>query len=301
MESIIKASIIITTYNRPVFLKRAIQSCLQQDTEFSYEIIVVDDNGVHSEMQRTTQALVEKFCNVHYLPLQKNSGACYARNEGVQNAAGEYIFFLDDDDVFLPSKLQMQIVFLEQNIRLQGCLASFKRVQLETDKEIIAETNHPTVDDFKNFVIRGNFFTPMLCIRKQAFQQIGGFDDIPRFQDRFFMIKALLQGFNFGIIRTPLHIMYEHEEVRITYAGLEKSLSSLDRIKTKVFAYKNQFSAQEWIAYMQKDLRMRATFYYMSNDKKERRKGAVFFFKSFQQSLNTQDFKMMFKSLIKAL
>ena len=301
MGNITKASIIITTYNRPAFLERALKSCTQQETDFSYEIIVVDDNGLQSNMQKVTQALVEKFPMVHYIPLQKNSGACYARNEGVNKSNGEYLFFLDDDDELLPSKVQTQVLFLQENSLLHGSLASFKRIQLETEKEIFAETNQPTVGDFKNFVIRGNFFTPMLCIRKKAFQELGGFDDISRFQDRFFMIKALLQNFTFGIINIPLHVMYEHEGDRITDTGLDKSLNALDRIKTKVSIYKKQFSSYEWCAYMQKDLRMRATFYYLANNKKVRIKAAAFFFKSFQQSFNKNDIKMMFKSILKSI
>ena len=117
MQKKIDASIIITTYNRPHYLERAIKSCLSQNTVYNYEIIVIDDNGLHTAHQQQTETLVSQYLHqINYLPLATNSGACVARNHGIDHAKGKYIFFLDDDDEYLPSKVQNQVQFLENNI-----------------------------------------------------------------------------------------------------------------------------------------------------------------------------------------
>ncbi|WP_409456512.1 glycosyltransferase family 2 protein, partial [Soonwooa sp.] len=84
------ASIIITTFKRPVFLERAILSCINQNLAEDYEIIVVDDNGIGSKSQLETQQLVSLFSQVVYYPLEKNSGACIARNKGVEKSKGKF-------------------------------------------------------------------------------------------------------------------------------------------------------------------------------------------------------------------
>ncbi|UQB67452.1 glycosyltransferase family 2 protein [Epilithonimonas zeae] len=293
-----KASVIITTYKRAAFLLNAIESVLSQSV--IAEVIVVDDNGFGSLEQIETYKVLEPYLDkIIYIALSVNSGACFARNKGIETAKGEYIFFLDDDDVFLPSKVEIQTAFLDNHLQLEGCLAAFKRINYETNEEILADSNSPVVGNYKNFVIKGNFFTPMLCIRKSAIEAIGGFDNIARFQDRYLMIKALLNNYNFEIINDALHIMYEHQDERITQAGVEKSLKSLDIIKNEVLKTKEKFTDKEWLTYLQKDFRMRGMFFYISKHYKIRLKGIVYFLKSFQTIYNIYDLKMIFKTILK--
>lgn len=293
-----KASIIITTYHRPEFLERAILSAQNQKTDFQFEVIVVDDNGLGTDFQKLTQSVVLKNDQVVYFPLEKNSGACIARNKGAEIASGEYLFFLDDDDEFFPNKLQQQISFLEINTDDDGCLAAFKRID-QKGKEILAESNYPVVGDFRNFVVKGNFFTAMLCIRKNSFIRSGGFVDIPRFQDRFYMMNALKQGFRFAVLQEQLHLMYEHTEERITSKSVDKTNESLSKINSWVKQYKSEFSDKEWKSFQINDLRKIAVTSYNSTDKSIRISSAGSYFKMFLKSGNIKDAVMIFKALIK--
>lgn len=292
------SSVIITTYKRPDFLLRAVNSVLAQSGPT--EVVVVDDNGLGTEAQLNTQKVLQPFLNkITYLPLEKNGGACIARNEGVKVASGEYIFFLDDDDEFLPDKVKIQSAFLKNNKEYDGCLAAFKRIDGTTRQEIIATSNFPNIGDYKNFVIHGNFFTPMLCIRKDALIRIGGFDIIARFQDRFLMLKALKNDLSFAIIDVPLHIMYEHNDFRITGTNSKKSIMALDIIQNNIIANKAVFTQEEWKQYLIKDYRMRAVIYYNAPLYQERLKAIPLFYKSFRLSKDTKDIKMLLKSLVK--
>lgn len=294
-----KASIIITTFNRPIFLKRAIVSCFHQITDYNYEIIVVDDNGLNTPIQKETFKLVQQYSEILYLALEENSGACIARNKGVENAKGEYIFFLDDDDEFLPNKIQTQVDFLNKNLQLDGCLAAFKRINQENNLEIVSEANRPSVGSFKEFVLKGNFFTPMICIRKSSLIRIGGFDIIDRFQDRFLMLKALSVGLKFETSSEQLHIMYEHNDIRITQASIKKSIDSLDLIKDFISNHNNNFNDTEWNNYLLKDLRMRGMIYYTSSDYFNRMYGLKYFLEAFLYSVDKKDLLMVIKSVLK--
>lgn len=293
-----KASIIITTYHRPEFLERAILSAQNQKTEFQFEVIVIDDNGVGTEFQKQTQSVIPQSNQIKYYPLTKNSGACLARNKGADLALGEYLFFLDDDDEFLPNKLQQQISFLELNRVDDGCLAAFKRIN-QKGSEIFAESNYPVVGDFRNFVVKGNFFTAMLCIRKSSFLKSGGFVDIPRFQDRFYMMRALKQGFTFEVLRQQLHLMYEHTEDRITSKSVAKTKDSLSQINSWIGQYISEFSASEWKNFQINDLRKIAVTSYNSSDKSIRIYSAANYFKIFLRTGNLRNMVMVFKALIK--
>ncbi len=102
-----KVSVVITAYNSARFICDALQSVADQ-TYRDYEIIVVDDGS-----DDDTGALVESSnigCTYIY---QKNRGAAAARNVGLKAARGEYINFLDADDLLLPEKLSMQVAYLE--------------------------------------------------------------------------------------------------------------------------------------------------------------------------------------------
>lgn len=102
-------SIIIPTYNRAALLKEAVQSCLDQ-TYSVIEIIIVDDGSTDGTEMMVSQALhtVWKGRNIKYLK-QANAGASAARNLGLQLAKGDYIQFLDSDDLLYPEKLKLQL------------------------------------------------------------------------------------------------------------------------------------------------------------------------------------------------
>lgn len=292
------SSVIITTYKRPDFLLRAVKSVLAQSVPT--EVVVVDDNGLGTEDQLITQKVLKPFLDkITYLPLEKNSGACIARNEGVKVASGEYIFFLDDDDEFLPDKVKIQSAFLKNNKEYDGCLAAFKRIDDKEKKEILADANFPVVGDFRNFALHGNFFTPMLCIRRQAFRDSGGFRDIPRFQDRFFMMHALQQGLSFGVMADALHIMYEHSGNRLTSSSVGKTSEALRQINNFVLDYRDEFSSAEWQAFQRAQRQTLAVTKYNATKRNIRQSASLDYLQLFLSLPNLADFIMVFKSLVK--
>ena len=103
-------SIIIPTYKRTDYLKLTIRSILDQTFQ-DFEIIVVDDGTPTDE----NRLLCEQFQKIVYIKIENSKGPAKPRNVGIKQAKGKYIAFVDDDDIWLPEKLQKQVNVLDNN------------------------------------------------------------------------------------------------------------------------------------------------------------------------------------------
>jgi len=101
-------SIIITTHDRPQLLARAVESARQAGT--NVEVIVVDDASTDE-----TAGLCSGLSGIKYVRVERNQRVAGARNIGLLVALGEYVTFLDDDDLRLPGSLDRQLELLEAN------------------------------------------------------------------------------------------------------------------------------------------------------------------------------------------
>ena len=109
LNSMPLVSVIVPTYRRTNYLKLTLESILNQ-TFTDFEIIVVDDG--------TDNNLNEHLCNqlkkVKYFKIENSGGPARPRNVGIREARGKYIAFVDDDDLWLPQKLEIQIAILDK-------------------------------------------------------------------------------------------------------------------------------------------------------------------------------------------
>lgn len=265
MISMVKASIIITTYRRSDVLLRAIESCTSQ-TYKDIEIIVVDDNGLGSPFQQETEVLLHdliKGLKIKYLPLDKNCGACYARNAGVAAAEGEYLFFLDDDDEFLPERVERQVAILDENPDLDGHTIGF--IRKRNGVRVVASDGVPVIGDFISFLKNGNFYTPMLAIRRTSLVEMGGFRNIPRYQDMYLMYHLLSQDKVIGASDEALYICHEHRDEQISKRGVDATEVSLMVLKEFVKPYRSQISDEDWLQMRIRRMTLLASTYYSSN------------------------------------
>jgi glycosyltransferase involved in cell wall biosynthesis len=110
-----RVSVIIPTYNRKDFLLEAVDSVLAQVYK-EYELIVVDDgsdDGTGDALKRYGERV--RYC------VQAHGGVSAARNHGLTRARGEFIAFLDSDDLWSPKKLQIQTAFMDEHPEAQIC------------------------------------------------------------------------------------------------------------------------------------------------------------------------------------
>lgn len=104
-------SVIIPTYNRGRLILDSINSVLNQ-TYKNIELIVVDDCST-DDTEKTVKSIDDS--RIKYIKLEKNLGACVARNKGIEISRGEFIAFNDSDDLWITTKLEKQLCFLKKN------------------------------------------------------------------------------------------------------------------------------------------------------------------------------------------
>lgn len=119
-------SAVITTYNRPSHLRDAVESVLGQ-TYDDTELVVVDDHSETPARETLADVDLEPLDGFECIRHQENRGANPARNTGIGAARGEYVAFLDDDDQWVPTKLERQVSAVEDHDDIGVIYTGLKR------------------------------------------------------------------------------------------------------------------------------------------------------------------------------
>lgn len=148
-------SIIIPTYNGDKFIKETINSCLEQEYK-NIEIIVVDDGSQKADMKAILAKYIEEG-SIKYI-YQQNKGLSGARNTGMDIAKGEFIQFLDDDDILERNKLKVQVDFLNSKEKYFGVYC--KTIYFDNDeKKVLKILDIKPKKDIYKQLLRGNFIS----------------------------------------------------------------------------------------------------------------------------------------------
>jgi len=207
-----KVSIIIPTYNRGVLLHKAIDSVLAQ-TFSDYELIIVDDGSTDG-----TRDVVARYGSgkIRYI-FQENKGKSAARNLGIKLADGEYIAFLDSDDMFLPSKLQLQVEVLDAHGSC-GFIYSYASNVDESGNLLnyhfegnLSGWIYPDLLLIKNNCIA----TPTVMVRAAVLAEIGGFDESMHICEDLDLWRRIARRYQVLQVREPLAIVRIRASERI--------------------------------------------------------------------------------------
>jgi len=172
-------SVIIPTYNRPIELKQCIASVLNQCFN-NYEIIVINDCGDDSAKE-----VVDSFDSnkIIYIKLENNKGVAGARNEGIKQAKGKYIAYLDDDDIFYENHLDVAVSYLESNTEIDVVYTNAWWVYGVLEGNTFVPNYSKTCDarpNFynKNMLAERNYISTLnLVHKKSCFIQTGLFNE----------------------------------------------------------------------------------------------------------------------------
>ncbi|HDR7795232.1 TPA: glycosyltransferase family 2 protein [Bacillus luti] len=137
-------SVITPSYNSLRFIDETILSVQNQSYE-NWEMIIVDDASTdHSAVKIKT--IIEGDSRIRLLSSKENIGAAKARNMAIKEARGKYIAFLDSDDIWLPNKLEIQLLFMEEK-NVAFSYTSYSLID-ENGKELNREVNVPKSVDY---------------------------------------------------------------------------------------------------------------------------------------------------------
>lgn len=200
-----RVSVVIPAYNAAQFVGATISSVLAQ-TFGDLEIIVIDDGSTDH-----TASVVASFEKAQYHH-QPNRGPAAARNAGLRRARGEYVAFLDADDVWAPEMLDACVSVLDSDPEI-GVVHTNWRVINATGKVVQENSGwRPWRGQvFDRLLIDIPMNTSTIVWRKRCYDDIGGFDETPEINDDWYnWLRIAHQGWEFECIPEPLVCRRRH-------------------------------------------------------------------------------------------
>ncbi len=213
-------SAIITTHNRKELLSRAINSVLNQ-TYKNIECIVIDD----ASSDGTNELCQNSKITYIYIPSNESRGGNYARNLGIKAASGKYCAFLDDDDYWLPTKIEKQVSLIEQmNCEMVycGCRQEIINTNIVRYRDVMP-ISYLCGDMQKKILQNICTTTTNMLVRKQALLDVGLFDENLRFWQEYELTIRLAQRSPFYFVNEPLSVyrIDKKDKNRLTNKYLE--------------------------------------------------------------------------------
>lgn len=206
-------SIVIPTFNRAVSAAAAVRSVLAQ-TDGGWECLVVDDgstDGTRAALDGFTDPRLRFFWN------ERNRGQHACRNQAIREAKGEWIAFLDSDDLFLPRRLET----LAAAIAARPSAGFWFTNAWQHRWGRLIGTLFPRDADLAEGRVPGwyavgdpklPYVTTMVCLRKTAFEKYGPFrEDLRILEDTELYAKMFAGGVEVGALREPLAVRFLHE------------------------------------------------------------------------------------------
>jgi len=206
-------SVIIAFFNAEKFLEEAINSVLCQ-TYRDWELLLVDDGSSDESTALARSCASQNPARVCYLEHagHQNRGACAARNLGICNAQGDYLAFLDADDVWFPRKLEQQVAILNSQPSVGLVYGtdqwwySWTKDPTDQDRDFVSSQGvladtvyHPRILLTLSLQSKAPTASPSnLAIRREVIEKVGGFEEefvgpYQLYEDHAFLAKVYLQ------------------------------------------------------------------------------------------------------------
>ena len=213
-----EVTVVIPTHNRKSLLPRALHSVLAQSLK-PLEILVIDDGS----SDNTHISLAQKFPAVIWIS-QSNHGVSHARNTGVRMARGQWIAFLDSDDLWDPNKLDKQNEFLRKNPDLRFCHTEENWIR--NGKEVsppayLDKSNHEILEKSLHRCI---ICPSSVVMHKNIFSEVGYFDEsMPVCEDYDLWLRILIQ-YNIGLLDQKLVTKFggHSDQLSKAYWGMDR-------------------------------------------------------------------------------
>ncbi len=213
-------SVVIPAYNSERYVADAIKSVLAQ-TYRPTEVLVVDDGSSDG-----TSAVVQAFGGIVRYLHQSNRGEPAARNLGLRHAQGEYVAFLDADDLWLPEKLELQMRYFADH---PNCAVVYTDMSTFDDSGIVDASVKVR---FNITFPEGNIFVPLfretlfgsgsVVFRKSCVDKVGYFDEQFLIGCDYEMWLRMSRHFEFGVVDRPLLMYRQHP--KMSTRGLGRAL-----------------------------------------------------------------------------
>ena len=210
-----RVSVIVPVFNAELYIAETIQSALAQ-THADLEVIVVDDGSTDGTIER-----LRAFEGPRRLHRQPNRGVAAARNRGASVASGEWLAFLDADDVWLPTKVERQLACARGPMVYTDRYNIGARGELPEIQSVVTPMHDG--DLFLPLLLEGNFITASsVLLRRDVFAELGGFfEELRGTEDWDLWVRIAAAGHTINIVREPLlRYRFHSEGISRNYARM---------------------------------------------------------------------------------
>lgn len=264
-----KVSVIIPTYNRAHFVSEAIDSVLNQ-TFNDFELMVVDNYSADN-----TEAVVSSYNDkrIRYFKNQNNGFVSINRNYGIEKSQGEYIAFLDDDDLWLPEKLEKQVELLDSNKALGLIYSDCYVIEADGVPEVTYLAHRKPVRGHAfNELFQSNPI-PMLTviIRREVLDKVGGFNPLYKIAQDYDLWLRIGEYYPLDFIGQPLAKYRVHRE-----SSFQQNTALAYREELQIMDYwlnKNKDSTSKLIGKIKQTkvnlYRILIAYYFINHKRKE--------------------------------
>ena len=224
-----KVSVIIPAYNAMAYLPETLESVLKQ-TLTDFEVLIINDGSKDHIEQWATQVTDPRV----KLISQPNQGVCVARNTGIAQAQGEYVAFLDADDLWDSTKIEKQVRCLEEQPEV-GLVYTWTILITEKGEATeVLVASHAEGNVWEQLLVQdmmSNCSSAM--VRRSCFETVGGFD--PNFSycaDRDMWVRIAAR-YPFAVVKEPLTLYRRHSSSMSK--NQKKTLQDLRQVIEKTF------------------------------------------------------------------
>lgn len=235
-------SVIIPCFNVEQYISECIDSVLSQ-TYQEFEIICIDNNSTDQTFA-VLQAIAERFPNRIIISQEIKKGASAARNKGLSIAKGEWIQFLDADDLLLNSKLASQIGLLKTTPNASFVAAAFERQRKGGERYKVMLTQQ---DPFKGLFTSGMGITSSNLFRTSKLNAINGWnEELKSSQEADLMFRLLKNDKAVVFDNSPLTIIRERESGQISQLDPNKNWLQYIDLRLKIVDYLKTNEKEYW-------------------------------------------------------
>lgn len=219
-----KVSICIPTYNRKEYLKKALESVFAQ-TFKDYEVIVVDDGST----DETGEMIKQTGYNVRYY-WQENAGDTVTKNKLIELAKGEFITFVDSDDLLIPDAIEVMVTSLEKENKEKVVYGNY--VRIDEKGQICGRSKRILYSGF----ITPQLFTDIIAhavgsmLSKKVLEEAGGFDELLPVSADYKLFLQLSLKYHFIALPEPIFMRRRHGD-NISQICFENRLTEYEVLK----------------------------------------------------------------------
>lgn len=234
-------SVVIPTCNRNNTILRAIYSVLNQNID-ELEIIVVNDteNPISHDMIN-----IVKYNPVLFTSNPGTHGAASARNYGVSIAKGKYITFLDDDDMYLPSRLNNMLTYIEKESDKLSFVSSGRFFEINDFQKVMLDDSQKYGVIKLSDVLDCNGIDIGFMMRRELFNELGGFDEkLSSLEDWDFILRSLMISDGYKIERLDYAVNCDVDRPRVSLSQEQSRNNLADKYLFKLgkkWYFENKF------------------------------------------------------------